>query len=543
MQITIIHSENDRSANECGFLRFAISNRNTASVVLKGISDAAAITKGASFIAMPAKWQVKDIAGQREIVFYDNNTIYIPPDGHNAKWTVIANARYAASIDYQKLRDIADSHNTDILAVNVDPNLSAYREKVRLTPSSHVVGFSRWYSDSIIPASIPKKWPHYLFVRSNVLTDLLSENHLPLSFETLILRAKRNGMEISSLSVGGTFLDLNTPDGLLKYTAATLDKMNSNTGISDKGPKLYGKILTGKNVTFGKNVKIIGPTVIEDNVSVPDDAIINNSIIASGQAMQPGQIVNNTIYFGNSCRKMQSKAYSMAAWNSPEFIFPDDLDQSKKYNVFRTWPLFSYPRIGKRFIDLTGSIFILTLLAPVLLILAIMIKLTSRGPVFYKAVRQGRYGRQIKCLKFRTMIAGAEKMQEKLRIVNEVDGPQFKIVHDPRISAIGRFLRDTCLDETPQFFNVLLGQMSIVGPRPSPENENSQCPSWRDARLSVRPGITGLWQISRTRRPSRDFQEWVHYDTEYIRRLSLKTDLQICCKTAMKLINDFIDQF
>jgi lipopolysaccharide/colanic/teichoic acid biosynthesis glycosyltransferase len=185
----------------------------------------------------------------------------------------------------------------------------------------------------------------------------------------------------------------------------------------------------------------------------------------------------------------------------------------------------------------------LTLLAPVFFILAIFIKLTSSGPVFYKSIREGRYGRQIRCLKFRTMVAGAEQMQEKLRIVNEVDGPQFKIVHDPRISSLGRFLRDTCLDETPQFINVLLGQMSIVGPRPSPENENSQCPPWRDARLSVRPGITGLWQISRTRRPSRDFQEWVHYDTEYIRKLSLKTDLWICFKTFIKLINDFIDQF
>ena len=541
--MTIIHSENDRSANECSFLRFAISNRNTASVVLKGISDVAAITKGARFIAMPAKWQTKDIAGQTEIVSYDNNTIYLPPEDHNAKWTVIENARYVVSIDSQMLRDIADSHNTDILAVNVDPNLSAYCEKVRVTPSSHVVGFSRWYSDSINPAPIPKKWPHYLFIRSNVIAALLSENHLPLSFETLLNRARRNGIEISSLSVGGTFLDLNTPDGLLKYTTTTLVRMNSNTRISDNDAKLYGNVLTGENVTFGKNVKIIGPAVIEDNVSVPDDAIINNSIIASGQALQHGQIVNNTIYFGNSYRKMQSKACSMPSWNSPDFIFPDDLGRSKKYNVFRIWPLFSYPRIVKRFIDLTGSAFILTLLAPVFLILALLIKLTSRGPVFYKAVRQGRYGKQIKCLKFRTMIAGAEKMQEKLRIVNEVDGPQFKIVHDPRVSSIGRFLRDTCLDETPQFFNVLMGKMSIVGPRPSPENENSQCPPWRDARLSVRPGITGLWQIARTRRPSRDFQEWVHYDTEYIRRLSLKTDLSICCKTVMKLINDFIDQF
>jgi lipopolysaccharide/colanic/teichoic acid biosynthesis glycosyltransferase len=91
-------------------------------------------------------------------------------------------------------------------------------------------------------------------------------------------------------------------------------------------------------------------------------------------------------------------------------------------------------------------------------------------------------------------------LQDRLRVVNQVDGPQFKIEDDPRITGIGKFLRDTCIDEIPQFINVLLGQMSVVGPRPSPDRENRTCPAWRDARLSVRPGITGLWQISRTRK-------------------------------------------
>ncbi|MCK4960619.1 MAG: sugar transferase, partial [Planctomycetes bacterium] len=101
----------------------------------------------------------------------------------------------------------------------------------------------------------------------------------------------------------------------------------------------------------------------------------------------------------------------------------------------------------------------------------------------------------------------------------------------------------TFIDEIPQFVNVLLGQMSVVGPRPSPDKENSLCPSWRDARLSVRPGITGLWQICRTRQPMKDFQEWIHYDVKYVRDLSLKKDLWVCRQTAMKLIKTFFDQF
>jgi lipopolysaccharide/colanic/teichoic acid biosynthesis glycosyltransferase len=173
----------------------------------------------------------------------------------------------------------------------------------------------------------------------------------------------------------------------------------------------------------------------------------------------------------------------------------------------------------------------------------VAIKLSSPGPVFFKDKRQGLHGKFFNCLKFRTMIAGADKIQDKLRVVSQVDGPQFKIQDDPRLSTVGRFLRDTYIDEIPQFINVLLGQMSVVGPRPSPESENTLCPSWRDARLSVRPGITGLWQVCRTRRLMQDFQEWIHYDTEYVKNLSLRMDLWICRQTVKKLVGDFIHQF
>jgi len=141
------------------------------------------------------------------------------------------------------------------------------------------------------------------------------------------------------------------------------------------------------------------------------------------------------------------------------------------------------------------------------------------------------------------MLVGADKIQDTLRNISEVDGDHYKMEDDPRLSGVGRFLRDTYIDEVPQFFNVLLGQMSVVGPRPSPESENTLCPSWRDARLSVRPGITGLWQVCRTRQPMKDFQEWIHYDTKYVRDLSLRMDLWICWRTARKLVKNFVRQF
>jgi lipopolysaccharide/colanic/teichoic acid biosynthesis glycosyltransferase len=158
-------------------------------------------------------------------------------------------------------------------------------------------------------------------------------------------------------------------------------------------------------------------------------------------------------------------------------------------------------------------------------------------------MRQGLHGKEFYCLKFRTMLVGADKIQDKLRVFNQADGPQFKMMDDPRLSTVGKFLRDTYIDEIPQFFNVLFGQMSLVGPRPSPKSENTLCPPWHDARLSVRPGITGLWQVCRTRQPMKDFQEWIHYDIKYVRNLSLKLDLWICWQTAKQMVKSFVNQF
>jgi len=194
-------------------------------------------------------------------------------------------------------------------------------------------------------------------------------------------------------------------------------------------------------------------------------------------------------------------------------------------------------------VDIVFSVMILILFAPVIPFLALAVKITSTGPVFYKARRQGKYGREFHCLKFRTMITGADHLQDRLRRISEVDGPQFKIEEDPRITPIGKFLRDTYLDEIPQFVNVVMGHMSVIGPRPSPEKENALCAYWRDLRLSVRPGITGLWQVCRTRLEGQNFQEWIHYDTEYVKQLSLKRDISICWLTAIRMLKNFTEQF
>jgi lipopolysaccharide/colanic/teichoic acid biosynthesis glycosyltransferase len=172
---------------------------------------------------------------------------------------------------------------------------------------------------------------------------------------------------------------------------------------------------------------------------------------------------------------------------------------------------------------------------------ALAIKLNSpNGPIFYGAIRQGRGGKNFRCWKFRTMSPDAEQKQAELRAQNQNEvgeGPQFKMKNDPRIFRVGRWLRKLNIDELPQFWNVLIGQMSIVGPRPSPEKENQICPAWREARLSVRPGITGLWQVMRKRdRDETDFQEWIYYDVQYIKKQSLWMDIKIIGRTLLVAI-------
>ena len=153
-------------------------------------------------------------------------------------------------------------------------------------------------------------------------------------------------------------------------------------------------------------------------------------------------------------------------------------------------------------------------------------------PWFFGHLRETLNARDFRCWKFRSMRKDAEKMKALLKAKNQADGPQFFMENDPRLTRVGRLLRKYNLDELPQFWNVLLGDMSVVGPRPSPRAENQYCPAWREARLSVRPGITGLWQVKRTRRAGNDFQEWIKYDIEYVEKRTFRLDLLIIWKTV-----------
>jgi exopolysaccharide biosynthesis polyprenyl glycosylphosphotransferase len=183
----------------------------------------------------------------------------------------------------------------------------------------------------------------------------------------------------------------------------------------------------------------------------------------------------------------------------------------------------------KRSFDLVGAALLVLVLAPLMTAAALAIKLTSRGPVFYRSMRPGIGGRSFPCLKFRTMVAGAEQMQDPLEGRNEVGGAIFKMRDDPRVTAAGRFLRRWSLDELPQLFNVLRGQMSLVGPRPLPQRDYDRLEDWHRKRYLVLPGMTGLWQVSG--RSELDFDELVRLDFLYLERWSVFLDLTILLKT------------
>jgi lipopolysaccharide/colanic/teichoic acid biosynthesis glycosyltransferase len=194
-----------------------------------------------------------------------------------------------------------------------------------------------------------------------------------------------------------------------------------------------------------------------------------------------------------------------------------------------------YLRFGKRFFDLLAAVVGLVFSAPVLLLFSILIKLDSRGPVLYKSVRLGKNGRPFIFYKLRSMYTGADRDREQLQHLNEVDGPVFKLSRDPRTTRVGRFIRQTSIDELPQFLNVLRGDMSLVGPRPPLPEEVDQYETWHRRRLEVKPGLTCLWQISGRSRLG--FNEWMRLDLEYIKHQSFATDVKILWRTVPAVLS------
>lgn len=192
--------------------------------------------------------------------------------------------------------------------------------------------------------------------------------------------------------------------------------------------------------------------------------------------------------------------------------------------------------ICKRGIDIIGAGSGLLLLSPVIAIVSCAVKFTSKGPIFFSQKRVGKNGQLFDMYKFRSMVVNAEELKEKLANQNEMSGPMFKMKDHPRVTKVGKFIRKTSLDELPQLWNVLKGDMSLVGPRPSLPKEVKQFEKWMYKRLTVKPGLTCYWQVSG--RNNIDFEDWMKLDISYVEDRNLWIDIKLIFKTVFVLFGD-----
>ena len=292
--------------------------------------------------------------------------------------------------------------------------------------------------------------------------------------------------------------------------------------------RLVGPVVLQDGVVVGPNATVVGPAVIGAGARLEHDSMVAHCVVGPGSVVAAGAIWRQRVVFGAGPEAAPPASGNLLYEpSSASWLEPSEIGGEKP----ATAPFL----ILKAVFDVTVAALGLLLLSPLLLLVALLVKLESRGPVFFRHRREGKSGRVFECLKFRTMFVGADAQQRELMAANQLDGPQFKLRHDPRVTRLGQALRPLSLDELPQLVNVLLLEMSLVGPRPSPFRENQTCVPWREGRLSVRPGITGLWQVCRHDRSQGDFHQWIHYDLLYVRHMSLLVDLKILVATVLTL--------
>jgi lipopolysaccharide/colanic/teichoic acid biosynthesis glycosyltransferase len=290
--------------------------------------------------------------------------------------------------------------------------------------------------------------------------------------------------------------------------------------------QILGPVVLQDGVRVEAGATIVGPALLAAGAHVGRDAVVAQCLVGPGASLATGTTSRHRLLLeGRETGAAPAPAYA------PLLGLDYDSVELREESRNGSSSYVTWKALVEGFLALVG----LVLLSPILIVIAVLVKLDSRGPILYGDKREGRNGRIFRCFKFRTMRQGADALQRELMATNQMDGPQFKMDRDPRVTRLGRILRAISFDEFPQLINVALGQMSLVGPRPSPFRENQMCIPWREARLSVRPGITGLWQVCRHERATGDFHQWIYYDLLYVRHMSPWVDLKILFATVVTL--------
>ena len=358
------------------------------------------------------------------------------------------------------------------------------------------------------------QWISRLVIFLFALFNLVVLCGIRLGVLTFLRRIRRRGYNARNLLVVGT--------GRRAQEFAEVIQSHPEWGLVvqgylDRDRSLLGHPLNGHKV-IGTLADL--PQILDQQVQVIDEVVF----------VVPRSWLNDIEPSIRLCEEQGVKASIAADLYNPEVARPllSELEGIPLL-TYSTTPFPEGKLAVKRAFDIIGSIILLLLTAPVWILSGAAIKLTSAGSVLFRQARVGLQGRPFTLLKFRSMVAGAEERLDEVAHLNEMSGPVFKATHDPRVTPVGRLLRKTSLDELPQLINVLRGEMSLVGPRPPLPSEVARYERWQRRRLSVRPGITGLWQVNG--RNEVDFDKWMKLDLAYIDNWSLGLDLKILGKT------------
>ncbi|HEY0780180.1 MAG TPA: sugar transferase, partial [Gemmatirosa sp.] len=369
------------------------------------------------------------------------------------------------------------------------------------------------------------------------------------SLTTVRTSLAAQGVPSQDVTYHGRLVDLGDEAGALALAerrivqlvdeASAARRSTSRGGAADTSLlATEGPLVLGAGVHIDPSARFVGPVVVGDDVRVEADAlVVGPAMLARGVHVERGATVAQCLVTDGarvaSGATVRHRVVADGAGGRDDA--PRAQGQRRETRGGTPAPsaparVSSYPRI-KAAVEPVLALVALALLAPIMLVCALLVALDSGFPIFYGDRREGRGGAAFRCWKFRSMRPDADALQKALAAAQQLDGPQFKMDRDPRVTRVGAWLRRLNVDELPQLWNVVRGEMSFVGPRPSPFRENQICIPWRHGRLSVRPGITGLWQVCRRDRGAGDFHQWIHYDLLYVRHASFAVDLRILVAT------------
>jgi lipopolysaccharide/colanic/teichoic acid biosynthesis glycosyltransferase len=417
------------------------------------------------------------------------------------------------------------------------------KERVSFDPSGQVRAIRRHYD--------PMTWPFISGVSATILPvacGVMAERLVPHTLAGLRRTLATRGTPTRDVPIEAGAFDFTTESGLLAanehYTlaASSTHPHGSRDGqiyvgggqSVDPTARVIGPVVIHAGARVEEYATVVGPAVVGAGARVASGAFVAQAVVGPGCVVPARAVVHDRAWF----EVAEREASQPLDWEPP-IAQTDPIERARisRDAEHLAWGGSASRRYlqVKRLLDAAVAGLALVLLFPLLLAIGLLIAVNADGPVFYGDEREGLNGRDFKCWKFRTMSDRAHGAQKALNSLDQVDGPHFKVARDPRVTRLGRILRATNLDELPQLWNVARGEMSLVGPRPSPFRENQVCVPWREARISVRPGITGLWQLCRHDREAGDFHQWIEYDVLYVQHMSFLLDAKIIAGTLLTL--------